>query len=168
MKKVISILAVLLVLALSVMPVLAESVDSPHATTADYDITIIVPDGGGSGTYTYVTDVDDDGHQIVRFIATPDPGFEFTGWEFSGKFTTDGDVKQPTVELDIIGDISAIPHFEKIGETKAPEQPTVKPIVDNGDKSPQTGSDSLVLFSVLALCAVAGAVALTVAKKASK
>lgn len=172
MKKVISILAVVLILALSVMPVFAESVNSPKATLADYNI-IIVPGegGGGTGTYIYITGADDDGHQRVRFVATPDNGFKFTGWEFNGNYTTDGDLSQDTIELDITSDISATPKFEPTttepGATETPK-PTGKPVVDDGSKSPQTGSSTVVVLSILALCAAAGAAALAVAKKAGK
>ena len=173
MKKVISVLAVLLVLSLSVMPVFADSISSPKATVADYDV-IVVPVDGGTVTYIYITGVDDDGHQQVRFVAQPDDEWDFTGWEFDGEYTViEGDLTDYTVTVDITTDVTVKPGFkpsspDEPSTTGAAPEPTKKPVIDDGSKSPQTGSDTFAVVSVIALCLIGGAAALAFTKKVRK
>ena len=152
MKKTLSILIAVLLIAFSVTP--AFAVESPKPTTANYQITIIPGDGGGSFDFTYKTPVDDDGSQTVHFTAKPDDGYEFAGWTFEGDYTLLGDPSNPEIDVIARGDIKAYPKFVKIGSKdkgtdKTPEK------VDTSSKSPKTGSADYV-YAGIAFVALIG------------
>ena len=165
MKKVISILAAVLILSLSVVPAFAESVNSPAPTKGNYNIKID-PTDGGSATFEYESEIDEDGNQKIKVHAIPDDGFEFDGWVVDGGNVT-GDLSDPDATLK--------PTCKKKGvtPTEAPTEKKSSPSdkgshVDNGSKSPQTGSNDVVTFAVLSVVALALASAVVVAKKTSK
>ena len=162
MKKVISILAAVLLIALSVVPAFAESVDSPTAPRPNYIVTIVDVEGG-SATFEYVTEVDNDGKQTIKLVATTEDGYEFTGWTIND-VVIEG---QPVLEYVINSDVTVTPAFVKKGETK-PTTPakTDDKVVDNGDKSPKTGED-FAAYAILAVSAIALAAVVTVAKRRS-
>ena len=152
MKKTLTILIAVLLIAFSVTP--AFAVESPKPTTANYQITIIPGDGGGSFDFTYKTPVDDDGSQTVHFTAKPDDGYEFAGWTFEGDYTLLGDPSNPEIDVITKGDIKAYPKFVKIGSKdkgtdKTPEK------VDTSSKSPKTGSADYV-YAGIAFVALIG------------
>lgn len=162
MKKTLAILVAILLVALSITPAFAESVDSPRPTKANYQITI-VPGSGGGGNYDFdfVTPVDDNGKQTVHFIAKPDDGYEFKGWTFEGDYTTIGNLTDLEIDLIVSGDIKATPVFAKKGET-TPTTPATPAKTDTSTKSPKTGANDYV-FAGIALLAVMGL--LVVARK---
>ena len=152
MKKTLSILIAVLLIAFSVTP--AFAVESPKPTTANYQITIIPGDGGGDFNFDYKTPVDDNGNQTVHFSANPDDGYEFAGWTFEGDYTLLGDPSNPEIDVIARGDIKAYPKFVKIGSKdkgtdKTPEK------VDTSSKSPKTGSADYV-YAGIAFVALIG------------
>ena len=158
MKKVLAILAAVIIIVVSVVPAFAESVDSPTPTKANYQITIIPGDGGGEFNFEYKTPVNDDGTQTVHFSADPDDGYKFAGWTFEGDYTLLGDPSNPEIDVLTKGDIKAYPKFVKIGSgddkgnsstNKTPEK------VDTSSKSPKTGSADYV-YAGIALVALMG------------
>ena len=156
MKKTLAILVAVLLIAFSVTP--AFAVDSPKPTTANYQITIIPGDGGGTFNFDYKTPVNDDGTQTVHFSANPDDGYKFAGWTFEGDYTLLGDPSNPEIDVLAKGDIKAYPKFVKIGSgddkgnsstNKTPEK------VDTSSKSPKTGSADYV-YAGIAFVALIG------------
>lgn len=184
MKKVISILAAVLIISLSVIPAFAESVESPSPTKANYNV-VVIPTDGGTATYTYDTEVKDDGTQTVTIHAVPDEGYEFVRWDIEGATPRGGTPEDPDLTFLIGADITVTPHFVKSGEAET--QPTKggdekgttpeggkpspsgdKNYVDGGSKSPQTGSNDVVTFAVLSVVALALVSTVVIAKKSSK
>lgn len=166
MKKVLSVLVAVLLIAISALPAFAASVDSPKPTTANYDIKVVTDTDGGDYDFEYTSDVLDDGTQTVRFTAKPDPGYEFAGWTFEGDYDIiSGDLNSTVIELSISSDIKAIPLFKKAGsDDKGTDGGKV--IIDDGTKSPQTGD--VAMFSIIAISALALAAAVVATKKVSK
>lgn len=159
MKKLLAVLAAIMILALSVVPAFAESVDSPSPTKANYQITIIPGPGGGTYDFDYKTPVGDDGKQTVHFTAKPDDGYKFTGWTFDGDYTTTGSLTDTDLDIIISGDIKATPNFTKIGDEPTTNKPETK--VDDSTKSPKTGYNSYTFIAVsVASLAVVGLVLL--------
>lgn len=165
-------------MALSVMPVFAEDVKSPEPSKkANYNITV-VPTDGGTATYTYDTEVGEDGFQTVTITALPDDGYEFIGWSIDGADPRGGDPTDPTLTFKIADDITVVPKFKKTTNPSEPTQnttkkPVVKPTnpgkhIDNGSKSPQTGSGDVVSFAALSFIALAMVSAVVIARKTSK
>ena len=150
MKRTLAILVAILLIAVSVFPAFAENVNSPKATTGNYQVVIVPGPGGGSFDFDYKTPVGDDGKQTIHFSAKPDDGYVFTGWTFEGDYTTSGKLTDADIDIIANGDIKATPHFAKIGED---ETKPANPKVDDSTKSPKTGSDSLMYvgFASLAL-----------------
>lgn len=150
MKKLIAIAAVLLIIAVSIVPAFAANVDSPTATSANYQITI-VPGPGGGGSYEFTSDVDDNGNQTVHVIAKPNEGYTFTGWTIEGDYTTNGKLTDKELDLTIHGDIKLIPNYSKNGENTSTDTK-----VDTGTKSPKTGysASTIVALSVASLAVV--------------
>ena len=188
MKKVISVLAAILILSLSVIPAFAESVNSPSPTKGNYSVTI-VPSEGGTATYTYDTGVDEDGFQTVTIHAVPNDGYKFIGWSIDGAVPRGGNPDDPDLTFRIGDDIKVTPKFEKVGTPddgskdgtdKGEKGDSGKTdgnngskgnkgsYVDNGSKYPQTGSDDAVTFVVHSVVALTLASAVVVAKKTSK
>ena len=152
MKKTITIMIAVLLIALSVTP--AFAVDSPKPTTANYQITIIPGDGGGEFNFDYKTPVDDDGNQTVHFSAKPDEGYEFAGWTFEGNYTLLGDSSNPEIDVIARGDIKAYPKFVKIGSNDKGSNKTPDK-VDTSSKSPKTGSADFI-YAGIAFAALLG------------
>lgn len=154
MKKTLTIIVAVLLIALSVTP--AFAVESPKPTTANYQITIIPGDGGGSFDFTYKTPVGDDGSQTVHFTAKPDDGYEFAGWTFEGDYTLLGDPSNPEIDVLARGDIKAYPKFVKIGGKSdsdksggSSESGAGKDTkVDTSSKSPKTGSPNYIFIGI--------------------
>ena len=155
MKKTFAILIAVLLIAVSVMP--AFAVDSPKPTTANYQITIIPGDGGGTFNFEYKTPVNDDGTQTVHFSADPDDGYKFAGWTFEGDYTLLGDPSNPEIDVIAKGDIKAYPKFVKAGDKNKSDNGTDKTPdkVDTSSKSPKTGSADYV-YAGIALIALMG------------
>lgn len=185
MKKVISILAAVLIISLSVIPAFAESVESPSPTKANYNV-VVIPTEGGTATYTYDTEVKDDGTQTVTIHAVPDEGYEFVRWDIEGATPRGGTPEDPDLTFLIGADITVTPHFVKTGEAETqpatkggdekgttpeggkPSPSGDKSYVDGGSKSPQTGSNDVVTFAVLSVVALALVSTVVIAKKSSK
>ena len=154
MKKVLAILAAVIIIVVSVVPAFAESVDSPTPTKANYQITIIPGDGGGEFNFEYKTPVNDDGTQTVHFSADPDDGYEFAGWTFEGDYTLLGDPSNPEIDVLAKGDIKAYPKFVKSGSKDTSTDKTPEK-VDTSSKSPKTGSADYV-YAGIAFVALIG------------
>ncbi len=171
MKKVIAILAAVLLVSLSVMPAFAATVYSPEPTRANYNVVVNVVDGG-SGTYTIIKVVDDNGDETIQLSAITNDGYEFTGWTVEGDAT--GDLSDPNATFVVKGDVVFTPNFKSTGvqPTTGKVTPTNKPTpsrdVDKGDKSPQTGSNDAFAFVALSVVALALVSTAVVAKKTSK
>ena len=173
MKKVLTIAVAVLLIAVSVMPAFAAGVDSPGATKANYVIHIIGDGEGGHVVNEYKTDVDENGKQTVVITGIPDEGYEFTGWEIEGDYVPQGDMTDAELELIISGDIDVKPNFKKTStddttattETKA--VPTEKKVIDDGSKSPQTGSSDGFAYAILIVSLIALSAVVIVAKRRS-
>ena len=168
MKKVLAILAAVIIIVVSVVPAFAESVDSPTPTKANYQITIIPGDGGGEFNFEYKTPVNDDGTQTVHFSANPDDGYEFAGWTFEGDYTLLGDPSNPEIDVLTKGDIKAYPKFVKIGDDNggSKKSDTKDTKVDTGTKSPKTGY-SVYTFAAISVASLAVVGLIILAKKRS-
>lgn len=171
MKKVIAILAAVLLVSLSAMPAFAATVYSPQPTRANYNVVVNVVDGG-SGTYTIIKVVDDNGDETIQLSAITNDGYEFTGWTVEGDAT--GDLSDPNATFVVKGDVVFTPNFKSTGvePTTSKVTPTNKPTpskdVDKGDKSPQTGSNDAFAFVALSVVALALVSTAVIAKKTSK
>ena len=90
MKKVLSIaIAAVMLIAVSVLPAFADSVNSPGSSKANYVIHIIDYEGGHAVS-EYKTDVDESGKQTVAITGIPDEGYEFTKWDHRRRFRAPG------------------------------------------------------------------------------
>ena len=170
MKKVFAIaIAAVLLIAVSVLPAFADSVNSPDATKANYVIHII-DDDGGHVVKEYKTDVDEGGKQTVVITGIPDEGYEFSKWEITGDYVPQGDLTDPTLELIISSDISAKPVFVKTqpgtDSTTATKSEEPKNI-DYGNKSPKTGSSDGAVVAILIVAVLALGAVVVVAKRRS-
>lgn len=173
MKKVLTIAIAVLLIAVSVMPAFAANVDSPDATKANYVVHIIGDDEGGHVVKEYKTDVDEDGKQTVVITGIPDEGYEFTGWVIDGDFVPQGDLTDAELELIISSDIDVKPIFKKTSTDNTSDTtdtkvvPTEKKVIDDGSKSPQTGSSDGTVVAILIVSVLALGAVLIVAKRRS-
>lgn len=171
MKKVISLLIAVLLMACAVVSVSAEI--SPTAPIVDDSIVIDavpVPDYAGSCTPDVKNPVEyivgEDG--TVTLVASSMEGFKFTHWEFvTGEFDiVSGSLTSSTIVILPKGDddIRAYAHFaeEDVPVTEPSSKPVVKP--DDGTQSPTTGENTTVYF-VAAATVLMLAFAVVVLKK---
>ena len=171
MKKVLSIaIAAVMLIAVSVLPAFADSINSPGSTKANYVIHIIGDDEGGHVVMDYKTDVDESGKQTVVITGIPDAGYEFTKWIIDGDFVPQGDLTDASLELIISSDITAQPVFTKIQSgtdaTTATKSDEPKNI-DYGNKSPKTGSSDGAVVAILIVAVLALGAVVFVAKRRS-
>lgn len=190
MKKVISIIVCVLMVAFSTVPAFAE-VKSPGADFK-YDVYMI-PTEGGTGGWYFTSEINEDGQQGVHIYPIANPGYTFDHWELRGDYKADkqefpvkdlgtlakipvlakldangnDDEAYGAMNLTISSDLYCYPYFVKTGTT---EVATATANVDNGSKSPQTGfADTSAVYVVIILSLLfvaAGAVtAFVVAKK---
>lgn len=171
MKKVFAIAVAVLLIAVSALPVFAESVTSPKATTADYIINVPEDVDGGKVVFDFKTDVDEDGNQVVVIRGIPEDDYDFAGWTIDGDYVPHGSLTDSELELLISGDIKVVPSFVKKGETVPATQggstPAGDKVVDDGSKSPKTGSSDSVAYFVLFTSIAALLVTVAVAKRRS-
>ena len=167
MKKVLAILAAVIIIVVSVVPAFAESVDSPTPTKANYQITIIQTEGG-TGSYEIKTAIDENGKQTVHFSAKPNEGYKFSNWEFACVYTALGAMTDSELDLVIESDIKATPHFTKIGDDNggSKKSDTTDTKVDTGTKSPKTGY-SVYTFAAISVASLAVVGLIILAKKRS-
>lgn len=171
MKKVVSLLIAVLLLACAVVSVSAEV--SPTAPTIVKDkITIdavVVPDNAGTVTPSidepFEFEVNSDG--TVKLVASSMEGFKFSHWEFiTGDFDIiEGSLTSSVIVIQPKGDanVRAEAHFVKADDTTPVTEPDSKPAVtpDDGDKSPTTGDVTpVVVVSAVVLMAALAAVVL--------
>lgn len=153
MKKVISLLIAVLLVACAVVSVSAEI--SPTAPIVDDSIiidAIPVPDYAGTCTPDVKNPIEyivgEDG--TVTLIASSMEGFKFTHWEFvTGEFDIiSGSLTSSTIVILPKGDedIRAYAHFveEDVDVTEPSSKPVQKP--DDGTQSPTTGENNTALF----------------------
>jgi len=174
MKKVISLLVAVLILACGIVSVSAEI--SPTAPIVGDKITIDavpVPDNAGSVTpdidnpFEYI--IGSDG--TVKLVASTNEGFKFVRWEFvTGEFDIiEGSLTSPTITILPKGNanIRAYAHFVKDGET-VPSEPDTKPVTppDDGDKSPITGQPVAMYSAAAAVVLMIGFAVIALKKKA--
>ncbi len=148
MKKVFTILAAILMLAFSVVPVFAEEVKSPEATKASYVIEVGKPESGHGYRVDYEikSEIKEDGRQTVKFYVTTDDDTEFIDWIIEGDYDPDQnlDLSKPEIELEIFGPVKVVPNVktnEPTGDSNA-TQPTTAVVVSPSEGQPATsGSD---------------------------
>lgn len=175
MKKVVSLLIAVLLMACAVVSVSAEI--SPTAPTIVKDTIIIdavvVPDNAGtvdpSIDNPFEFEVNSDG--TVKLVASSMEGFKFSHWEFiAGEFDIiEGSLTSPVLVIKPKGDtnVRAEAHFVKVDDTTPSTEPDSKPAVkpDDDDKSPTTG-DITPVVAVSAVVLMAGIAAVVLKKKA--
>jgi hypothetical protein len=146
MKKTVSLLIAVIILALSSVPAMAAI--SP---TASKEYKIVVHNNKG-GTGTYTTKIDKDGkHATVT--AHPKKGYEFVKWTSKGKYKLiKGSLNDKELKILLQGDVEFTPIFKKIGSKSATPQTPVKR--NQSPVSPKTG-DSSVFFIFGGLLAAA-------------
>lgn len=193
MKKALTVLIAILLIAVSVMPAFADSVDSPIPTKGNYNVVINVGEDIGNASYDFVSGVDEDGNQKIHLHIDMKDGVEFGGWVINGGYV-EGDLSKPDTVVTVSADAQISVKTKSTeeptkGEDETEETKAVKPadngssnggtsnggssksgskVIDNGSKSPQTGSNDVVIFGVFSVLAIALASAVVVAKKASK
>lgn len=146
MKKTLSILVAVIVLALSVTPAFAAP--SPTASK-EYNI-IVHNNKGGSGTYT--TKVDKDGKHAT-IVAHPKNGYEFVKWIIKGKYKIEkGDLNSKKLRLLLKSNVEATPVFKKI---KTGSTTTGSPVsVNRSSTSPKTGDNTMYFVIGISAAAV--------------
>ena len=168
MKKLVSIMCAILIIVFATVPVFAanDPVYSPVATTApgslEYTV-IVIPTGGGDGSYEFTTDIDENGNQSVHIVPKPNPGYTFDHWEIEGPYTTDNKLTDAEMDLIITGDITVTPYFIKDGEV---ETGTVSK--DGSTTSPQTGANDMLPYAVIMLSVLACGTAVVMLVKTTK
>ena len=173
MKKVVSLLIAVLLMACAVVSVSAEI--SPTAPIVDKTITIdaiAVPDNAG----TVIPGVDAPVEYIVgsdgtvKLVASSMDGFKFTHWEFvTGEFDiVEGSLTSSTIVILPKGDsdIHAYAHFDK--EDADVTEPTSKPAVkpDDDNKAPTTGEPVVLSAVASAVVLMLGFAVVAMKKKA--
>lgn len=172
MKKALTVAIAVLLVALSVLPAFAESVQSPTAKPTKYVVTVDTSAGGGSADVKYEGEIGPDGMQKILLTASPEEGFVFLGWSIAGSYTPVGKLTDATLEVIASGDLTVVPTFAKKGspeETKpfVPSEPGGDKSKDTGSKSPQTGSQDAVAYIILGVSALAVAAVVVSAKRRS-
>lgn len=175
MKKVISLLIAVLLMACAVVSVSAEI--SPTAPIVDDSIiidAIPVPDYAGTCTPDVKNPVEyivgEDGS--VTLIASSMEGFKFTHWEFlTGEFDIiSGSLTSSTIVILPKGDkdVRAYAYFVEEGETVPSTTPESKPPVtpDDGTQSPTTGENNTALFVGASVVLMLGFAVVVLKKKA--
>lgn len=171
MKKVMAVMAVLLVLALSVFPAFAEEATRVPSPSGGLNYTVtIIPTEGGTGSYAFTTEIVD-GKQGVHLDAIPNEGFSFASWDIQGSYTvTNLDSATGAMDIVISSDIVCTPYYSKPGDTPGETiVPSATAKIDNNTTSPKTGNTDTTMVVMIALAAVltvaAGVGAATVVAK---
>ncbi len=148
MKKALSIVIALIILAVSAMPVFAAP--SPTASK-EYKVTVHKTNGG-SGTYT--TKINKDGKHAT-ITAHPKNGYEFVKWKAKGKYDIeDGDLDDEKIRILLNSDVEFTPIFKKIGTKSHTSSPSISR--NTSPVSPKTGDNSIFfLIGGIALIAAA-------------
>ena len=140
MKKIISIIALVLVFALCV-PVFAMASVSPVApTTYKCDVISNNPNAGS------VNKVDKGGN-IYEISASPADGYKIVSWTITGDYKiVQGSTTDAVIIISANGDVSAVANFNAVDTD-----------VDSKPSSPQTGDTVLYMIVLAGLMALAGA-----------
>jgi hypothetical protein len=165
MKKLVSVLFALMLVAFSVVP--AFAVSSPQASTYKYVVNV-VPSEGGDGAYEFVTEIDQDGKQHVQITPVENEGYIFDHWVIDGPYSTDNNLTDSTMNIVITGDVQITPYYSKKTDSSSTDSSastsstsatsaTVKK--DTNSTSPQTGSNDAVAYTIAILATAACAVA---------
>lgn len=160
MKKIVSIMFAIMLIALSAVPAFAAV--SPTAATYKYTVEVI-PTEGGDGSYEFTSDIDEDGNQHVHITPKPNPGYEFDHWEIDGDYTTEDKLTDAEMDLVITGDITVTPYYSKDGSVQ-----TGTVSKDTGSTSPKTGANDFVPYVVMMLSVLACGAAVTMLVKTNK
>ena len=96
MKKALTVAIAVLLVALSVLPAFAESVQSPTAKPTKYVVTVDTSAGGGSADVKYEGEIGPDGMQKILLTASPEEGFVFLGWSIAVPSEPGGDKSKDT------------------------------------------------------------------------
>lgn len=171
MKKIVSALFAVLMVAFASIPAFAADTDviSPVATTAPattfrYEVDAI-PSEGGSGSYEFKTDIDEDGNQVVHIKPNPNPGYVFDHWDIDGSYTTDNKLTDEEMDLVISSDIKVTPYFKKTGSSVV-ETGTVNR--DGNTTSPKTGANDVLPYAVIMLSIAACGAAVVMLVRTNK
>jgi hypothetical protein len=168
MKKLVSVLFALMLVAFSVVP--AFAVSSPQASTYKYVVNV-VPSEGGDGAYEFVTEIDQDGKQHVQITPVENEGYIFDHWVIDGPYSTDNNLTDSTMNIIITGDVQVTPYYVKKTDSSSTDSSastsstsstsatsaTVKK--DTNSTSPQTGSNDAIAYTIAILATAACAVA---------
>lgn len=168
MKKLVSIMCAILMVVFATVPAFAANngVQSPVATTATSSLeytVIVIPTGGGDGSYEFTSDIDEDGNQNVHIVPKPNPGYTFDHWEIEGSYTTNDKLTDAEMDLVINGDIKVTPYYTKDGQI---ETGTVNQ--DGSSTSPQTGANDVLPYAVIMLSVLACGTAVVMLVKTNK
>ena len=139
MKKIISVLAVLLIAALC-LPVFAMAAESPVAPST-YKCEVS-PNNANAGSVNKV----DKGNNVYEITATPANGYKFVEWAINGdQKVVEGTTKEKTLVIELKSDVKAVANFNAISS--------------EGDKDPTSppSGDSVYLIVFACLAALAGA-----------
>lgn len=161
MKKTLSVLVAVIILALSAMPVFAADDDNPSPTASKEYNVIIHKVNGGSGTYTI--DKDEDG-QHATITAHPKNGYEFVKWIVNkGKYELeDGDLTDEEFTILLKSDVELTPVFKKKGTSSTSSGSTISVSQNQSPTSPKTGDNTMYFVIALSTVAVLGIGALGV------
>ena len=161
MKKILSVVFAVMMLVLTAVPAMA--LVSPEATYK-YNV-VVIPTEGGDGSYEFTTEIDENGEQHVHIKPLPNPGYTFDHWEIDGPFTTEDKFTKSEMNLIITGDITVTPYYVKDGSSQVATGTVNK---DESPKSPQTGSNDVLPYAVMALSVLACGAAVVMLVKTSK
>lgn len=157
MKKIASCLMALMLIIFAAVPAFAASdVKSPDGKIK-YKVTIISTTGG-SASYEFTTEINEKGEQGVRLNAKTDTNYKFDHWKIEGSYTTDGSLKNPTLDITITSDITVTPYFVKSDGTTEPTKPVVIQ-KDTSPSSPKTGRNDAPLYAIILFAVAACGVA---------
>ncbi|MDD5796179.1 MAG: LPXTG cell wall anchor domain-containing protein [Oscillospiraceae bacterium] len=150
-KKVISLVAVLLIVMFSCVSAFAA--ESP---TGSKDVNVIIrPTGGGTGTYDVevVYGEGPNGGKVINFYPKPNSEYTFEKWELKGDYDIiKGSLDDPEFTIEAYSDIEATPYYTKAGATSS----TV--VSNTGKTSPQTSDNTYVVFALVAVIAASAGV----------
>lgn len=147
MRKIVSLLLVVLMLSALCVSVFADPVISP---TAPKEWLVEFVDYGQGEPPAISNDVIPDG-ETGRYEADPNSPYEFTGFEIQGEYELiEGSLTGPYIVVRPLSDLVIIARYQDVPVTTTPS--------DTSPHGPQTGFSPLwitIAFVALVVCAVA-------------
>lgn len=160
MKKLVSLLTAVIVVALSAVTAMAAP--SPVASK-ELNVTVINTQGGSA---SYTVEYNADG-EYVTLTANPKDKYQFSGWVIDGEYDIiEGTLQDETIVIRLKSDIKATPKYVKKGTgststgseipVKSSKAPQGSASRNSSATSPKTG-DTAVYFMFGALAVLAAA-----------